>query len=706
MRTFVLKLLVVELFTFLRLVHGNKAANENPALLALQILWFRNHNYHANRLAQLYRTDVTNQTEFSSYWTDERLFLEARKWNIAEYQAVAVYDWLPAFVNASLPPYAGYSSTVNPGVAETFQLAAMRFGHSMVPSAMLRRELDQSCQFKSDTIRTCNAFHRANELIWSYDRPQPSSDTVAEFIVGMSSQFAEREDMSLTDDLRNFVFGPLNYNRRDLAALNIQRGRDHGVMDYNSVRQAYGLARKNSFDEITSDPEKARKMAALYKNDTSLIDLFVGGMAETIDGPGELFTAIILDQFARIRDGDRFWFENSANGLFTPSEIGQLRSLRMKTLLERHIGTNHPQVTFGASPWFVSPTDTCQPPLDIGSLSLENCTALAIHDYWTDASSSALPGTAMLFVGFFISCLLGVWATLGYERRRRAKLMKSIDESFNAPLKSFDSTVIPPPSVSCFDDFIHLPSSSSTIVNPSPYPLASPPPVTKLRGSALTTVDETVASGSSDSSQPPRVPSAHDPSASPSVSPEQFQPSLYGAVLYAPSMGTASVYAEIVEHSVDPTAPLVSNPTGSRIESGSSVGWLSIRGAAEMDSGQHLYHVPLSFIHTVVVFGSKHSHQSADHVLSSPVSVNNRIFSRSAMTRLNDELRSNGEFETHAQANYIGSPLHSPVNVAMSPTHNGHTNHPLVTPRAVQDDPLEPLRRRSIKLMVPKRYDV
>ena len=45
------------------------------------------------------------------------------------------------------------------------------------------------------------------------------------------------------------------------------------------------------------------------------LDVFVGGMLETTpSGPGELFRIIILDQFYRIRDGDRFWFENKDNG--------------------------------------------------------------------------------------------------------------------------------------------------------------------------------------------------------------------------------------------------------------------------------------------------------------------------------------------------------------------------------------------------------
>ena len=41
-----------------------------------------------------------------------------------------------------------------------------------------------------------------------------------------------------------------NICRRDLAALNIMRGRDNGLADYNTVRKCFGLPMINHFSEI------------------------------------------------------------------------------------------------------------------------------------------------------------------------------------------------------------------------------------------------------------------------------------------------------------------------------------------------------------------------------------------------------------------------------------------------------------------------
>ena len=54
---------------------GNPRGNENPFLLSFGVLWFRYHNYWADRLANL-----------GLGWGDERLFDEAKKRVIAQYQ--------------------------------------------------------------------------------------------------------------------------------------------------------------------------------------------------------------------------------------------------------------------------------------------------------------------------------------------------------------------------------------------------------------------------------------------------------------------------------------------------------------------------------------------------------------------------------------------------------------------------------------------
>ena len=50
--------------------------------------------------------------------------------------------------------------------------------------------------------------------------------------------------MHIVDDVRDFLFGEPIPGGFDLATLNIQRGRDHGLPGYNAVRVAFGLVRR------------------------------------------------------------------------------------------------------------------------------------------------------------------------------------------------------------------------------------------------------------------------------------------------------------------------------------------------------------------------------------------------------------------------------------------------------------------------------
>jgi len=148
----------------------------------------------------------------------------------------------------------------------------------------------------------------------------------------------------------------------DLGAIDIQRGRDHGLGTYNQVRAAYGLSAKNSFTAITGESTEsfpsgsdinnpnqldvqalfdidgnslnlttpannpvrdvrrttvAARLKAIYGS-TANVDAFVGAFSEPhVPGSslGETNLAIWTKQFQALRDGDRFFFENDLTAL-------------------------------------------------------------------------------------------------------------------------------------------------------------------------------------------------------------------------------------------------------------------------------------------------------------------------------------------------------------------------------------------------------
>ncbi|KAK7489240.1 hypothetical protein BaRGS_00019492 [Batillaria attramentaria] len=312
---------------------GNPRGNENPFLLTFGVLWFRYHNWWADRLRVLHPN-----------WNGERLFDEAKKRVIGQYQKLVWYDWLPAWLGThfdvraypyiaqpkngsmdpnateSLNPYSGYDPNVHPGISQEFQAAALRFGHTLVPSGVFTRTNDRSCSATASKIqngpsadhtgvRLCNAFWVSQESV------EDAVVGIDGLLLGMAWTRSEKEDRIIVSDLRQEVFGPLDWTRRDLAALNIQRGRDHGLPGYNDVREAYGLKRL-TWDELEAlavnesaqfkadlkdSIENLKKLDGLSDSPDSL-DVFPGGLLETTtSGPGPLFQKITIDQFLRIR---------------------------------------------------------------------------------------------------------------------------------------------------------------------------------------------------------------------------------------------------------------------------------------------------------------------------------------------------------------------------------------------------------------------
>ncbi|NBQ16229.1 MAG: peroxidase, partial [Proteobacteria bacterium] len=121
------------------------------------------------------------------------------------------------------------------------------------------------------------------------------------------------------------------------GALNIQRGRDHGLPDYNAVRQDFGLRPVRNFSEITSNATLAASLVSLYGS-VNNIDAWVGLLAEDhVPGSslGATNIAVLRDQFMRLRDGDRFWYRN---GGFDQRQLAEIEGTRLSDILMRNSG--------------------------------------------------------------------------------------------------------------------------------------------------------------------------------------------------------------------------------------------------------------------------------------------------------------------------------------------------------------------------------
>ena len=83
------------------------------------------------------------------------------------------------------------------------------------------------------------------------------------------------------DDIRNFLFGKPGQGGFDLAAINIQRGRERGLPSINELRKALQLPLYNSIADINPDNVTlTRKLESLFR-DIESIDLWVALLSES-----------------------------------------------------------------------------------------------------------------------------------------------------------------------------------------------------------------------------------------------------------------------------------------------------------------------------------------------------------------------------------------------------------------------------------------
>jgi hypothetical protein len=354
-------------------VAGDVRANENLALTGTHTLFAREHN----RIVEALPDSLSEELKFQI----------ARRVVGAEQQYITYNEFLPA-LGIQLAPYRGYNPFVNATLSNEFAVVGYR-AHSMVHG-----ELEPAADVADYTPEELAAIEAQGvEVVIEGDEvefviplnvaffnPDLVSDLgLGPLMLGLGAEAQYKNDEQIDDQLRSVLFQiPVPGNPEcldgptlpdcfqgvlDLGAIDIERGRDHGLPSYNRLRAAYGLPARTSFTAITgeatdqfpADPEidpadpindpdimdfvelrdadgnlielgseeadsdavegtrrttLAARLRAIYGN-VANVDPFVGMLSEPhVAGSefGELQLAIWRNEFQRLRDGDRFFY--------------------------------------------------------------------------------------------------------------------------------------------------------------------------------------------------------------------------------------------------------------------------------------------------------------------------------------------------------------------------------------------------------------
>lgn len=322
-------------------VAGDDRANENVLLASMHTLFVREHNRLCDSLVQVHPE-----------WTDEQLYQHARKLVGGLIQSITYNEWLP-HMGVELPAYEGYKTDVNPSITNVFSGAAFRFGHTLLNSTLLRLGSDGQ-PIPEGNLSLKEAFFQPSEILLGRG--------LDPLFRGMGAQMMQTYDCRLVEDVRSFLFGQPGQGGLDLAAINIMRGRERGLADFNSIRQDLGLPMKTTFAQICPIPEDAEMLENLYGTVYN-IDPWVGMLAESRmpnSFLGETAMEIVKRQFQSIRDGDRFFYQNDPD--LTPEEIEWISNQRLSMVVLRNSNVGRLQDdVFVAQPQSLTTSTTDRP---------------------------------------------------------------------------------------------------------------------------------------------------------------------------------------------------------------------------------------------------------------------------------------------------------------------------------------------------------
>jgi len=314
-----------DVFCFLA---GDPRVNEQTVLAMVHTLFVREHNRIAQELSKV-----------NPQWNDETLFQETRHIIAALVQHVTYNEFLPMVLGKEVMHshdlvllkdgyFDGYDRYTNPSAATGFVSSAFRFGHSLLPSTIERW---------SKTHRYVGSQKLSEMLQQPYDLYKPGWADA--YLMGLVNQVAQALDDSVTQEVTNHLFQePGKKYGLDLAALNIQRAREHGVPSYNRWREWCGLHPMNTWDDLHTvmANHTVKEYASLYSSPEDL-DLWTTGVSEKpLPGSmvGPTFACIIGKQFHNFRYGDRFWYENGGwPSSFTLEQLNEIRRVKLSRIL-------------------------------------------------------------------------------------------------------------------------------------------------------------------------------------------------------------------------------------------------------------------------------------------------------------------------------------------------------------------------------------
>ncbi len=295
---------------------GDARCNEQISLTIMHTIWVREHNRCARELAKI-----------NPHWNDERLYQECRRIVGALIQKITYEDYLPKVFGPSnfakfIGEYKGYNTNIDAGIPNSFSAAAYRYGHSLIRPMFDRLNADFK-PLPMGPLKLVDAFFNPSQF--------RASDGTDPIVRGLLERNSFRMDEFLNIVLTTQLFQTSASPGFDLASLNIQRGRDHGLPPYliwrNFCKSIFGIA-----SPIENILTKARFMGTYGSLET--IDLWIGGLAEARLSEsllGATFSCIFGLTFTGVRDGDRFFYKRPR--VFTPSQVQSIEQDSLSRVL-------------------------------------------------------------------------------------------------------------------------------------------------------------------------------------------------------------------------------------------------------------------------------------------------------------------------------------------------------------------------------------